>query len=112
MWRRGYAYYAADWRGTWAGERGGAVLSHASHLHDLLTWLGGAPVEVVARTATRVNPIETEDCAAALLTTADGALMTSAVTLGSAGEISRLRFCFEHLTAESSTAPYKPGADP
>ncbi|MCB0972261.1 MAG: Gfo/Idh/MocA family oxidoreductase, partial [Acidimicrobiales bacterium] len=43
MWRRGEKYYAVPWRGTWAGERGGAVLSHAIHLHDLLCWLGGTP---------------------------------------------------------------------
>ena len=41
-WRRGKGYYAeAPWRGTWAGERGGCVLSHAIHNHDMLTWIGG-----------------------------------------------------------------------
>lgn len=62
--------------------------------------------------ATRVNPIEVEDCAAAALIMADGSLATLSVTLGAAAEFSRLRFCFEHLTAESSTAPYTPGAEP
>jgi predicted dehydrogenase len=112
MWKRGDAYYAVDWRGTWQGERGGAVLSHAIHLHDLLTWLGGAPAEVVARTATRKLDIEVEDCAAAIITTTDGALMSATVTLGAATETSRLRFCFENLTVESSQSPYKPGAEP
>lgn len=112
MWKRGDKYYAVPWRGTWAGERGGAVLSHAIHLHDLLCWLGGEPAEVVARTATRSLDIEVEDCAAAVLTTDTGALMTATVTLGAAVESSRLKFCFEHLTAESSQSPYKPGAEP
>lgn len=112
MWKRGDAYYAVPWRGTWEGERGGAVLSHAIHLHDLLTWLGGAPAEIVARTATRSLDIEVEDCAAAVITTADGALMTANVTLGAATETSRLRFVFENLTVESSQSPYKPGAEP
>lgn len=112
FWRRGPAYYAVPWRGTWAGERGGAVLSHSIHLHDLLCWLGGDPVEVVARTATAVLDIEVEDTAAALLTTGDGGLMTAAVTLGAAIETSRLKFCFEHLTVESTTKPYRPGAGP
>lgn len=112
MWKRGDAYYAVDWRGTWKGERGGAVLSHAIHLHDLLTWLGGPPAEVVARTATRTLDIEVEDSAAAIITTADGALMTATVTLGAATETSRLRFVFENLTVESSQSPYKPGAEP
>jgi predicted dehydrogenase len=112
MWRRGDKYYAVPWRGTWEGERGGAILSHAIHLHDLLCWLGGDPAEVVARTATRSLDIEVEDTAAAVLTTADGALMTASVTLGAAKESSRLKFVFEHLTAESSQFPYKPGAEP
>lgn len=112
MWRRGEKYYAVPWRGTWEGERGGAVLSHSIHLHDLLCWLGGRPAEVVARTATRSLDIEVEDTAAALLTTADGALMSASVTLGAAKETSRLKFVFEHLTVESSQSPYKPGAEP
>jgi predicted dehydrogenase len=74
--------------------------------------LGGDPAEVVARTATRSLDIEVEDTAAAVLTTTDGALMTAAVTLGAAKESSRLKFVFEHLTAESSQFPYKPGAEP
>jgi len=112
MWKRGDAYYAVPWRGTWEGERGGAILSHAIHLHDLLTWLGGPPAEVMARSATRKLDIEVEDCAAAVITTVDGALMTATVTLGAATETSRLRFVFEHLTVESSQSPYKPGAEP
>ena len=112
MWRRGEKYYAVPWRGTWEGERGGAVLSHSIHLHDLLCWLGGDPAEVVARTATRSLDIEVEDTAAALITTVDGALMTATVTLGAAVETSRLKFVFEHVTVESSQAPYKPGAEP
>jgi predicted dehydrogenase len=112
MWKRGEKYYSVPWRGTWEGERGGAVLSHSIHLHDLLCWLGGEPAEIVARTATRSLDIEVEDTAAALITTEDGALMTSAVTLGAAVETSRLRFCFEHVTVQSSTSPYKPGVEP
>lgn len=112
MWKRDDKYYAVPWRGTWEGERGGAVLSHSIHLHDLLTWLGGRPAEIVARTATRKLDIEVEDCANALITTEDGALMSATVTLGAATETSRLRFCFEHLTVESSQSPYKPGAEP
>jgi predicted dehydrogenase len=67
---------------------------------------------VFARTATRVNPIETEDCAVASLVMESGALVSLAATLGSQKEISRLRFCFEHVTFESSLLPYLPGEDP
>jgi predicted dehydrogenase len=59
-----------------------------------------------------VNPIETEDCAAVLLEMADGALATLSVTLGAEEDMSRLRFCFEGLTAESNRSPYNPGTAP
>ena len=112
-WRRGRGYYAeAPWRGTWAGERGGSVLTHSIHIHDLLTWIGGPLAEVRALTATRVNEIETEDCAVAIGRTADGGLVTMNVTLGAATESSRLVWCFEHVTIESSTSPYDPAAGP
>src|SRR5207245_3911316 len=41
-----------------------------------------------------------------------GALVSLAATLGSHREISRLRFCFEHVTFESLQGPYSPGDDP
>ena len=37
-----------------------------------------------------------------------GALATSSVTLGAAGDTTRLRFVFEHLTATSGDLPYAP----
>ena len=38
-----------------------------------------------------------------------GALVTSSVTLGAANELSKLRFCFADLTAESpGVPPYRP----
>ena len=93
-------------------ELGGVLLTHAIHAHDLLTWLMGPVASVFARTATRVNPIEVEDCAVASLVLQSGALASLAATLGSQREISRLRLCFEHVTFESSLAPYAPGDDP
>ncbi len=112
-WRRGRGYYAeAPWRGTWKGERGGSVLTHSIHIHDLLTWIGGPLTEVRALTATRVNEIETEDCAVAIGRTADGGLMSMNVNLGAATESSRLVWCFEHVTVESSISPYDPAAGP
>ena len=111
-WRRGAKYYSVPWRGRWDTELGGALLTHAIHAHDILTFLMGDIASVFARTATRVNQIEVEDCAVASLTMRNGALASLAATLGSAREISRLRFCFEHVTFESSLAPYAPGDDP
>lgn len=111
-WTRGAAYYSVPWRGKWATELGGCLTTHAIHAHDMLRWIAGPYRSVFARTTTRVNPIEVEDCAAIAFTMADGSPATSAVTLGSATEISRLRFCFENLTAESSLLPYKPSYEP
>jgi predicted dehydrogenase len=111
-WTRDAAYYAVPWRGKYATELGGALLGHAIHAHDLLTYLMGPATAVFARTATRVNAIEVEDTAAASLELASGALASLAVTLGSAREISRLRLCFEHVTFQSALSPYAPGDDP
>ncbi len=107
-WNRGADYYAVPWRGTWAGERGGAVLGHAIHNHDLLCRYFGAPAAVSATLATRVNPIETEDCAAIAIRFANGALASSSVTLGAAGDQTRLRFVFSQMTATSGDLPYAP----
>ena len=111
-WTRTSKYYETPWRGRWDTERGGVLLIHAIHSHDLLTWLLGSVAKVFAHTATRVNPIEVEDCAVASLVMRSGALASLAATLGSHREISRLRLCFEHVTFESSLAPYSPGDDP
>jgi predicted dehydrogenase len=111
-WKRTAAYYAVPWRGKWETELGGVLVTHAIHSHDILTYLMGPITSVFARTATRVNPIEVEDCAVASLQMKSGALVSLAATLGSQVEISRLRFCFEHATFESGLAPYSPGDDP
>ncbi len=112
-WRRDAEYYRqSPWRATWAGALGGTVVNHAIHIHDLLTWIGGPIVELHALMATRVNNVDTEDCAAAVGRTVDGALMTFNVTTGAARESSRLVWCFEHVTIESSTDPYDPARGP
>ncbi len=111
-WTRTAAYYDVPWRGRKATELGGALVSQAIHAHDLLTCVLGPVERVFARTATRVNEIEVEDCAVASLLMASGALAGLSVTLGAALEISRLRFCFEALTAESAHTPYRPSAEP
>lgn len=111
-WQRGADYYLERWRGTWAGEMGGAIVSHACHIHNLLAHLTGDVSGVMAFLETRVNPVETEDCAAIIMRTADGALVTSSVTLGSAGSSSRFRACFEHVTATSGAHPYRIGEGP
>jgi predicted dehydrogenase len=111
-WRRRAAYYAVPWRSRWATELGGPVVNHAIHAHDLVYYVLGPARAVSAHLTTLVNPVETEDCAAIWLEMADGSICTLAVTTGSAHEISRYRFCFANVTAESNTAPYRSSHDP
>lgn len=111
-WLRGDDYYAAPWRGTFAGEGGGAVFGHGTHAHDLLSFVAGPLVSITGQVATLVNEIETEDTATGFGAVADGGLVSMAVTLGSIREITRLRFSFEHVSAESCIEPYEPGNEP
>ena len=112
VWKRGPEYYSTAWRGQRSAAMGGCLLTQAIHAHDAINIAIGDIRRVYGVIATRVNPVETEDCAAATLTFADGSLATLAVTLGAARDTSRLLFCFEHLTAESSLAPYTMTAEP
>jgi predicted dehydrogenase len=111
-WKRTPVYYDNPWRGRWSTELGGVLITHAIHIHDLLTFVMGPVETVFARAATRVNPIEVEDCAVGSLTLRNGALASITATLGSQEEISRLRFYFENVTFESCHKPYAPGDDP
>ncbi|MEQ1788390.1 MAG: Gfo/Idh/MocA family oxidoreductase [Acidimicrobiales bacterium] len=111
-WRRRAEYYAVPWRGRWDTELGGVLLSQAVHALDMLTFIAGPPRNVFARVTTRVNDIEVEDCAAISLELADGSLATITATLGSDQEITRHRFHFANLSAESGTSAYESSADP
>ena len=107
-WNRGKEYYSKAWRGTWKGEQGGAILSHSIHIHDLISMIFGPVSNVFAKLTTRVNDIEVEDCAALSIEMGNGALVTSSITLGAANDTSRLKFCFNGITAESAASPNKP----
>jgi predicted dehydrogenase len=114
-WKRSADYYAVAWRGKFATELGGVLLTQAVHIHDLFLWLMGPAAKVAAFKTTRVNPIEVEDCAAAAVEMADGSLATLTATLGSAQPVTRIRLCFEHAVFErqafDAEAP-TPGAEP
>ncbi len=112
-WRRRAEYYAVPWRGRWATELGGVLLSQAVHAIDMLTYVAGpAHGACSPGSRTRVNDIEVEDCAAISLELADGSLATITATLGSDQEITRHRFHFANLSAESGTSAYESSADP
>ena len=111
-WRRRADYYTVPWRGKWTTELGGTLLSHGVHSLDVLCYVLGTPRKVFARAETRVNPVEVEDCLVAVLEMPDGSLASFAITVGSARELSRHRFCFANLVAESNVRPYTNSSDP
>jgi predicted dehydrogenase len=112
LWRREAEYYAVPWRGKWKTELGGVLMGHAIHPHDMFCYLMGPLKSLYGRVATRVNPIEVEDCISASVELESGALGSFTASLGSADEITRLRLVFDNLTIESDHAPYNPGAAP
>ena len=111
-WWRSSDYYAVPWRGKRVTELGGALLSQASHALDMVFYILGPAQTLFARTATRVNPIEVEDCVAISTEMKDGSLGTISVTLGSAEQISRHRFTFRNLSAENNAKPYANSTEP
>lgn len=111
-WWRGSDYYVVPGRGTWRTELGGGLLTHAIHAHDVLTYVQGDITEVCAATSTLVNPSETEDTAVLSIRMANGSLAALSMTLGSRKQISRLRFCFRDVVAESTLGPSTMTHDP
>lgn len=111
LWRREAPYYEVPWRGNWKTELGGVLMGHAIHPHDIFVYLMGPIRSIFGRTATRVNPIEVEDCISASVELESGALGSFTATLGSVDEITRIRLAFEHVTFESDHAPYQPGTE-
>lgn len=81
-WYRDQQYYDENggWRGTWAGNGGGSLMTQAIHTIDLMQWMMGPVRSVVGYTDIRTHRIETEDLGVALLRFADGAFGTIAAT--------------------------------
>ena len=69
-------YYTLDpWRGTWAGEGGGLLVTQLTHHLDLFQWLLGPITELFAYWDNLNHPsIEVEDSAVAVLRLANGGL--------------------------------------
>lgn len=76
---RDRAYYEQDgWRGSWAGEGGGVLLTMAIHYVDMLNWMLGTPTSVYGRWETLKHGayIDVEDVAGAVVTYGGGAIAT------------------------------------
>lgn len=73
-WCRTQEYYNSDpWRGKWALD-GGVIANQASHHIDLLEWMLGEPVSVMAMNGTFLSKIEVDDTCAAIIRFSSGAL--------------------------------------
>jgi predicted dehydrogenase len=96
-WHRPASYYNG-WKGVFALDGGGAVMTQAIHGIDLLQWLAGMPEMVFALTTRRVHTgIESEDTACATLSFANGALGSiEATTAAWPGWSRRIEICGEH----------------
>jgi predicted dehydrogenase len=79
MLHRDPGYYSRDaWRGTWANDGGGVLMTQAIHYIDLLQWFMGDVAEVYGKINTykHGDHIEVEDSAAAVITFTSGAMAT------------------------------------
>lgn len=73
-WSRDQKYYDMDdWRGTWELD-GGVIINQASHHVDLLEWMMGEPMSVMAKNGTYFSNIEVDDTAVAIVKFKSGAL--------------------------------------
>lgn len=73
-WCRNQEYYDQDaWRGTWSLD-GGVIANQASHHIDLLEWMLGDPVSVMAMNGTYLVDIEADDTCAALIRFKNGSI--------------------------------------
>jgi predicted dehydrogenase len=73
-WSRNQDYYdQADWRGTWKLD-GGVLANQASHHVDMLVWMLGKPLSVLAQGRTALATIEAEDTAVGIIEFENGAL--------------------------------------
>lgn len=74
-WRPQRYYDAADWRGTWALDGGGALMNQGVHNVDLLLSFLGRPVEISGQMALLAHSgIEVEDSVVAAIRFESGAL--------------------------------------
>ena len=93
-WYRPQEYYdSAGWRGTWAMEGGGALMTQGIHTVDLLHWIMGPVKRVYARMGSLVHDVEVEDTVVATLEYESGALgVVEATTASLPGMPAKLEF--------------------
>jgi len=105
-------YEKAAWRGTWKGETGGCLITHAIHIIDGLLSVMGEPDWVSSDAATLNHLIEVDDCSASTLHFKNGAMANIIATSCNHEDSSRLRFVFENMAAVSHEGAYNFGSMP
>lgn len=95
--RTQYYYDSGDWRATWAGEGGGALLNQAPHNLDLLCWICGTPIRTRAFCHMgKWHDIEVEDDVTAYFELPGGATGVYIISTGEAPGTNRLEFSMEY----------------
>ncbi|MDR1399145.1 MAG: Gfo/Idh/MocA family oxidoreductase [Treponema sp.] len=96
-WYRTQSYYdSGDWRATWAGEGGGALLNQCPHQLDLLQWICGMPNKVRAFCHNgKWHDIEVEDDVTAYLEYPNGATGTFITSTADAPGTNRFEVTLE-----------------
>lgn len=91
-WFRSDTYYTTgNWRATWAGEGGGALLNQCPHQLDMLIWLCGMPKKVHAFCRFgQYHDIEVEDDVTAYIEFENGASGVFITTTGESPGSNRL----------------------
>ncbi|MDG1113137.1 MAG: Gfo/Idh/MocA family oxidoreductase [Pseudomonadales bacterium] len=99
-WFRAQSYFdSGDWRATWRGEGGGALLNQAPHQLDLLCWIFGRPNHVFANCGFgRWHSIGVEDEVSAILGFEGGVTGTFVTSTGEAPGRNRLEVVLDRAT--------------
>ena len=99
-WFRAQSYFdSGDWRATWRGEGGGALLNQAPHQLDLLCWVFGRPSHVFANCGFgRWHNIGVEDEVSAILGFEGGVTGTFVTSTGEAPGRNRLEVVLDRAT--------------
>lgn len=110
-WFRTEAYYqSSEWRATWAGEGGGALLNQCVHNIDLFQWIFGMPAAVRSLCQFgRYHDIEVEDAVSAIFEYGDGMTANFIASTGESPGINRLEIAGENglMVLEGHTLTFR-----
>lgn len=96
-WYRAQSYYdSGDWRATWSGEGGGALLNQCPHQLDLLQWICGMPSKVLSKMHFgKWHDIEVEDDVTTYMEYPNGATGIFITSTADAPGTNRFEIIFE-----------------